>query len=88
MKENLVKICLFILALGFMVAPIMVQAAPESEVKMSVSVLARKSTDTINDFDFSTVNRQLPLKRVAGTSTQNFSKSSLFQKIKDFLIRR
>jgi hypothetical protein len=92
MNKNLIKICLFVFGISFVMAPFIVLAAPESRVQLSVSVLERKSTDTINDFDFSSINNQDPLKQVAGASTQNTLEQSenisFLQKLKNFFIRR
>lgn len=52
--------------------PTLVQA---EGVNMGVNIVARKSTDTINDFDFSSLNQLVNFsdKRIAGASTANLT---------------
>ncbi len=61
------KIVLMLVALVLLFSATAVFAA---DVHMSVEVVAKKPTDTINDFDFSTVNTTYyETGRVAGAST-------------------
>lgn len=86
MKMIFLLIILFLAAVyfggGFTVA-----RAEQSDVQMSVSVVERKITDTINDFDLSSFNLNKAniagaQKEVKGISTSNNFWSELFSVIK------
>ena len=65
---------IFLLALA--VVGIMTSPALAAEVSLSVQVVERKPTNTINDFDFATVNQTyIETGLIAGVSTQNLTRN-------------
>jgi len=58
--------------------------AQDSEVNLTVQVLERKSSDTINDFDFSSLNTFIQPKSIAG---EEITAPTLNQPESPFFIR-
>jgi len=66
----LLALAIFFAAFGFL--PV---SAAENQANLSVSVVERKSTDTINDFDFEEQKNEVIGGEVKGSSIQKTSQS-------------